>query len=430
MGQSVTANGRSILHKGHGMTHVCAVPDVCKTPSPGGPIPIPYVNLAMDSDLTDGAESVQIEGNPVATISSKISTSSGDEPGSIGGIASSKFKGIAGWTFGSLDTKAEGHSLVRFNDPILHNGNSYNTAFMNMGGVSPAAYGDDFKGPCKICRQMPDKHRILDKKESNSKCLEILKIIREKAKTQENKLADLLEEKKTANKARRTEIAAEQKQLDLKEYRKAYMIGVMYCKNCDQYFAAMSGPNFFESFRVAAKNAGCVPIRSEPGKHVVDLKEILSANEPSKNNIKLMEKLEKTLYRESNRIDIEKRPELQVKYGYTKIGNCAGTKLIAHGHIPASMTEMYYSGPEIEAGNFTYNILETIMTPLNKKRSKKKIIRNKYALRSTERKSAVMEKGTVLSCPTCQTIIRLMMCPQRTCPDPKKAESQPTDSAS
>lgn len=41
MGKTVEANGRTILHKGHGATHSSAVPDVCKTPTPGGPVPIP-----------------------------------------------------------------------------------------------------------------------------------------------------------------------------------------------------------------------------------------------------------------------------------------------------------------------------------------------------------------------------------------------------
>ena len=48
---TVFANGRSIVHKGDGQTNVGAIPDVCKTPSPGGPVPIPYVNTAMNSNL-------------------------------------------------------------------------------------------------------------------------------------------------------------------------------------------------------------------------------------------------------------------------------------------------------------------------------------------------------------------------------------------
>ena len=34
-------------------------PDVCKTPSPGGPIPIPYPNIAKSSDTSQGTKKVQ-----------------------------------------------------------------------------------------------------------------------------------------------------------------------------------------------------------------------------------------------------------------------------------------------------------------------------------------------------------------------------------
>ncbi len=48
---TVFANSRSIVHKGDGQVNVAAPPDVCKTPSPAGPVPIPYVNVAKTSDL-------------------------------------------------------------------------------------------------------------------------------------------------------------------------------------------------------------------------------------------------------------------------------------------------------------------------------------------------------------------------------------------
>ena len=60
------ANGRSVLNQGDGHTQTAAAPDVCKTPSPGGPVPVPYVNVARDSDLAEGSTSVEIEGHPVA----------------------------------------------------------------------------------------------------------------------------------------------------------------------------------------------------------------------------------------------------------------------------------------------------------------------------------------------------------------------------
>ena len=76
---TVFANGRSIVHKGDRLVDTCAVPDVCKTPSPGGPVPVPYVNVALNSALTNGTKKVKVQGNPAGLQSSKLSTSTGDE---------------------------------------------------------------------------------------------------------------------------------------------------------------------------------------------------------------------------------------------------------------------------------------------------------------------------------------------------------------
>src|SRR5438034_166336 len=122
-----------------------------KTPSPGGPIPIPYVNIAMDSQLAEGSTKTKIEGNPIALESSNISTSSGDEPGTAGGIMSSKFKGKMTWGSSSSDVIVEGKGVVRFMDVTQHNGNSFNCVFIEQGGTG-FAYADDFKGECPICK--------------------------------------------------------------------------------------------------------------------------------------------------------------------------------------------------------------------------------------------------------------------------------------
>ena len=54
---TVFANMRGVAHKGSGGMSI-VFPDVCKTPSPGGPVPIPYVNVASDGDLAKGTKSV------------------------------------------------------------------------------------------------------------------------------------------------------------------------------------------------------------------------------------------------------------------------------------------------------------------------------------------------------------------------------------
>jgi uncharacterized Zn-binding protein involved in type VI secretion len=159
----VFANGRSILHKGDGNTHVAAPPDVCKVPTPGGPVPTPFVNTAQDSMLTKGSKSTTIDGHPVALTSSEISTSSGDEPGTAGGLISSKFKGKLTWGGGSVDVKVEGKGVVRFLDPTLHNGNTFNTSFISAGGTG-LAYGDDTE--CTACGKSVENHRVLETPET------------------------------------------------------------------------------------------------------------------------------------------------------------------------------------------------------------------------------------------------------------------------
>ena len=59
-------------------------PDVCKTPSPGGPIPIPYPNIGKSSDTASGSKKVKTDGKMPMTKGSKFKTSTGDESGTSG----------------------------------------------------------------------------------------------------------------------------------------------------------------------------------------------------------------------------------------------------------------------------------------------------------------------------------------------------------
>ena len=252
----VYANGRSIIHKGSGNTHTSAAPDVCKVPTPGGPVPTPFVNSAQDSMLTKGSKSVTINGHPVALTDSELSVSSGDEPGTAGGIISSKFKGKLAWGSGSVDVKIEGKGVVRFLDVTLHNGNSFNTTFMSNGHVGTGfAYADDFEGACIICQKDPDRHAVVEQQETEEEqslaiAKKILKDLKEcEAKwaqvnqeiiTKEAQLKRLLEgtnppPKQTTLDARRAEIQElEAKRRGLEGHRRAdsagYMFGVMVCR--------------------------------------------------------------------------------------------------------------------------------------------------------------------------------------------------------
>ncbi len=117
---TVGVNFLSVVHKAsNGVT--IAFPDVCKTPSPAGPIPIPYPNIAMASDTDKGTKKVKADGNPVCVKDSNFKMSTGDEPGSAGGVASSKTKGKAEFLLYSFDVKLEGKNVPRAFDIMLHN---------------------------------------------------------------------------------------------------------------------------------------------------------------------------------------------------------------------------------------------------------------------------------------------------------------------
>src|SRR5262245_40488996 len=117
---TVFANGRGIAHKGSGgMSTV--FPDVCKTPTPGGPVPIPYPNIGMSSDTTGGPTSVTVDGQMPMVKGAKYAVTSGDEPGSVGGVVSGTFKGEAEFMQFSFDVKFEGKNVCRLGDPLFHN---------------------------------------------------------------------------------------------------------------------------------------------------------------------------------------------------------------------------------------------------------------------------------------------------------------------
>jgi hypothetical protein len=95
--------------------------DICKTPSPGGPVPTPYPNIALSAQTADGSTTVTCDGNPIMLKDSNFSMSSGDEPGSLGGVKSGVIKGQADPMLYSFDVKVEGKNVFRRSDPMMQN---------------------------------------------------------------------------------------------------------------------------------------------------------------------------------------------------------------------------------------------------------------------------------------------------------------------
>jgi hypothetical protein len=120
MPSTVTANFMGLSHQqSGGMSMV--FPDVCKTPTPGGPVPVPYPNIGMSADTTQGSSSVKVQGCSTMLKGSNYKMSTGDEAGSAGGVASGKIKGKCEFMLYSFDVKFEGKNVCRMGDMLTHN---------------------------------------------------------------------------------------------------------------------------------------------------------------------------------------------------------------------------------------------------------------------------------------------------------------------
>jgi hypothetical protein len=122
MGVTVNVNDLSLVHKGSGGTTAATAPDVCKTPTGSGPVPIPYPNISFSSDLAKGSTTVTADGgNMIAIKGSEFAKSTGDEPGTVGGVKSGVNMKEAKWISYSFDVKIEGKNACRLTDKMTCN---------------------------------------------------------------------------------------------------------------------------------------------------------------------------------------------------------------------------------------------------------------------------------------------------------------------
>lgn len=134
MSVTVKVNGttNSLVHKGSSGISTATIPDVCKTPSPGGPVPIPYPNISQSATLDKGTTTVKADGGMMIAIKgSEFSLSNGDNAGTLGGVKSSTFMKESTWILYSFDVKMEGQNACRLTDKKFQN--HENTA--DMAGI-------------------------------------------------------------------------------------------------------------------------------------------------------------------------------------------------------------------------------------------------------------------------------------------------------
>jgi hypothetical protein len=130
---TIQVNGtvNTLVHKMSNGISAATIPDVCKTPSPAGPVPIPYPNIAQSITLSSGTTNVKGDKMMAANKGSKFALSNGDNAGVAGGVKSSTFMKEATWILYSFDVKLQKKNASRLTDKMLHN--AENT--VNLAGV-------------------------------------------------------------------------------------------------------------------------------------------------------------------------------------------------------------------------------------------------------------------------------------------------------
>jgi hypothetical protein len=103
------------------------VPDVCNTPSASGVTPITYVNTEGVDSADETCDTVQVDNKDTVHTDSYMSSSSGDEAGSSGGVVSGSNTDEVNFSQGSSAVEVDGYEWVYCGATTEHNGSSANT---------------------------------------------------------------------------------------------------------------------------------------------------------------------------------------------------------------------------------------------------------------------------------------------------------------
>jgi hypothetical protein len=108
-----------------------AFPDVCKTPTPAGPIPIPYPNMSMGMTSVPPCPTVFIGGTPAHNLLTMGTISNGDNVGVAGGVVSNMVMGPDRKLTGAFTILVGGMPATKMTSMTGQNGMS-----LNIPGVS------------------------------------------------------------------------------------------------------------------------------------------------------------------------------------------------------------------------------------------------------------------------------------------------------
>ncbi len=98
-----------------------AFPDVCLTPTPAGPIPIPYPNIAMGPMGVPAAYNVLFMCAPAHNMSTSVPLSNGDNAGIATGVASGMVMGPSRPVTGAFTVLIGGMPATRLTSMNIQN---------------------------------------------------------------------------------------------------------------------------------------------------------------------------------------------------------------------------------------------------------------------------------------------------------------------
>ncbi|WP_287175559.1 DUF4150 domain-containing protein [Mesorhizobium sp.] len=164
----IVVNSLGLTYKGTIGISIATIPDVCKTPTPGGPVPLPYPNFANQGTLKGGTTTVFAKGGKMIAIKgSQYGMSTGDEPGTVGGVKSNTFKQATDWITYSFDVKMDGKNACRHTDKKFHN--NKNTVNL-QGDLDPQTISRlEKKIKCAI-KECDRKHYDVSDQKKNKRC--------------------------------------------------------------------------------------------------------------------------------------------------------------------------------------------------------------------------------------------------------------------
>lgn len=117
-------------------TNLCVVnfafPDVCLTPSPVGPVPIPYPNFAISITHVPSQFSVIIGGGLAENLVTQGTLSNGDNAGVAMGVVSGMVMGPDRYVLGSLKVCMGGVLATRLTSVTTANGMAGNMVGMSI----------------------------------------------------------------------------------------------------------------------------------------------------------------------------------------------------------------------------------------------------------------------------------------------------------